>query len=89
MKLMPDYARELPLWHVDWWELSLTTSLLDDLADWQHAFDVGFDEVKGWRSDLAAKTWSDDAENLVARLRHELEGRFGLEVDLWPLEAAH
>lgn len=88
VKLMPDYACELPLWKVDWWEPSLSNSLLNDLADWQQGFDEGFDERKGWRSDPTAKTWANDAENLVARMRDELDGRFGLEVDLWPLDGA-
>lgn len=87
MKLMSDYACGLPLWNVNWWELSLSNSLLDDLAHWQQGFDEDSTR-KGWRSDPAAKAWANDAENLVARMRDELDGRFGLEVDLWPLEGA-
>jgi hypothetical protein len=83
---MPEYLCELPLWHVSWWELSLSNALLNDLADWQQAFDDGFDERRGWKSDLAAQSWADDADTLVARLRDELKGRLDLEVDLWPLD---
>ena len=88
VKLMPDYACELPLWNAAWWDLSLSNSLLNDLADWQEAFDAGFQEVEGWRTVQAAEAWGADAAILVARLRDELGGRLGLEVDLWPLEAA-
>ena len=49
VKFMPEYGCELPLRYVDWWRLSLTPSLLDALADWQAAFDLGFlrDELGG------------------------------------------
>jgi hypothetical protein len=84
---MADYACELPLWGVDWWELTLSNSLLDDLADWQEAFDDGFDPAKGWRGASAREAWAAQAAGLCDRLETELGGRFELEVDLWPLES--
>jgi hypothetical protein len=86
VKLMPDYGCDLPLWHVEWWELSLSTPLLNDLADWQDVFDASFHETKGWSSTRVAEAWAGNAEDLAARLRLELPGRFHLEVDLWPLD---
>ena len=85
---MPEYQCVLPLWPVNWWELSLSPSLLDDLADWQQAFDDGFYETKGWKSVEAAAAWEADAGLLIDRLRNELGGRFELDIDLWPLEPA-
>lgn len=85
VELMPDYGCELPLWQADWWELSLSTSLLNDLADWQEMFDGGFHETKGWRNADMAQAWKVEAEDLIARLRIELGGQVRLEIDLWPL----
>ncbi|MGI8711349.1 MAG: hypothetical protein ACR2LA_10185 [Acidimicrobiales bacterium] len=72
----------------DWWQLSLSTSLLNDLADWQEVFDGGFHETKGWRSAEMAQAWKAEAEDFIARLRIELSGQTRLEIDLWPLEPA-
>jgi len=88
VKLMADYGCELPLWGADWWELGLSGSLLDDLADWQQRFDEGFDPFGGWRKGFDPETWTADAGVLARRLRDELDPAIQLEVDLWPTDPA-
>lgn len=86
---MPEYAIEVPLWNHNWEDLGLPAALLDDLADWQEAFDAHFDPGSGWGNGpaaLAAKqAWAKRADELVARLREALPEGMSLEVDLWPL----
>jgi hypothetical protein len=87
VKLMPDYAAELPLWHYHWWDLNLPPELLNELADWQQAFDANFDPFKGWSSQGAKLEWAAEGERLIEKVRTALPTGFTVEVDLWPLDA--
>jgi len=88
VKLMVDYGCELPLWPAAWRALALSPALLDALADWQDAFERGFDPMRGWSQPAANEAWAADAVVLADRLRHELGPDTVLEVDLWPIEDA-
>jgi hypothetical protein len=85
IKLMPEYGVELPLWGAEWWQLGLTTDLLNDLADWQDQFDTGFHYETGWNSNDIADGWARRGDELAAELRQQLAPTIPLHVDLWPV----
>lgn len=88
MRLMPDYAGDLPLrWGRPLDEVDLSPWLLDRLAQWQHDFDANFDRYAGgWQSPEAREKWKQEADRLVIELQAALPRDIELEVDLWPLE---
>jgi hypothetical protein len=88
MRLMPDYAGDLPLrWGRPLEQVDLSPWLLDRLAQWQHDFDVNFDPYAGgWQSPEAREKWKQEAHGLVIELRTALPRDIELKVDLWPLE---
>ena len=86
LRLMPDYAADLPLWGRSPEQLRLSSWLLDRLALWQDEFDRNFDPFSGWTTPEARDKWSREADRLARELRAALPDEIELEVDLWPLE---
>jgi hypothetical protein len=90
LRLMPDYAADLPLWGAHLKELNLSGRLLDELGDWQQQFDDNFDPSSGWSSDEVKAEWAERAAVLEVDLRIEITVKARLEVELWPLgEGGH
>lgn len=86
IELSPDYGVTIPLWpQEDRTETLIPTDLLERLIAWQQLFNVNFEPGSGWTS-MAVKTkWTEEAVQLEADLRAAVDGRFAVEVDLWPL----
>jgi len=76
---------ELPLWGADWWELGLTSQLLDELADWQERFDTNFRPETGWLGDAIADDWERCAGELASAVAEQLSADVGYRIDLWPI----
>ncbi len=86
LRLMPDYAANVPLWGGDIDALDLSPWLLDRLAQWQDDFNANFDASTGWSSSEARERWGELGARLAGELRRALPDGVTLEVDLWPLE---
>ena len=88
--LEPDYGAELPLTSEEegmlgWRQTGFSLQLLDQLADWQEAFEAGHHYDTGWRSPQLRAEWARQARELEAAIRAELGSRAELVVHLWPL----
>lgn len=89
--LEPDYGAELPLTSEEegmlgWRQTGFPPQLLDQLADWQEAFEAGFHYDTGWRSPQLRDAWARQARELEAEVRAELGSHAVLVVHLWPLQ---
>ena len=87
--LEPDYGAELPLTSEEgmlgWRRTGFSPQLLDQLADWQEAFEAGFHYDTGWRSPQLRDEWARQAGELEVAVRAELSSHAQLVVHLWPL----
>ena len=86
LKLMPEYACEMPLWNCHWRDLNLSPGLLARLAAWQRQFDMNFHYEDGWMEDSEREAWTLESVLLVEGLKKQLPRSVILEVDLWPIE---
>jgi hypothetical protein len=88
--LEPDYGAELPLTSAEegmlgWQQTGFSPQLLDQLADWQEAFEAGFHYGTGWCSLRLRDEWARQASELEGAVRAELGSHAELVVHLWPL----
>ena len=72
--LEPDYGAELPLTSEEegmlgWRQTGFSPQLLDQLADWQEAFEAGFHYDTAWRSPQLRDEWARQARELEAAVR--------------------
>ena len=86
VKLMPEYAVNIPFWpRADSTDALIPKELLRRVELWQTDFENNFVPESGWKSDAAKIRWAQMARVLETDLREALRGVAELEVDLWPL----
>ena len=87
VRLSPDYGAPSPLWpnSVEIEEL-VSSGLLEQLMEWQLAFEQHFDDENGWTSPEVKARWADQAVVLERELRLEFGPDVEIEVELWPIE---
>ncbi len=86
VELSPEFGVEIPLWPQDGETHALIpAALLERLITWQRSFRANFNPHSGWTSLTINTQWAEEALELEADLRAAFEGRFRVEVDLWPL----
>ena len=86
VKLMPEYAVDIPFWpRANSTDALIPKELLRRLELWQTEFENNFVPESGWKSDEAKLRWAQMARVLETDLRAALAGVAELEVDLWPL----
>ena len=66
--LEPDCGADLPLTSEEegipgWQQTGFSPQLLDQLADWQEAFEAGFHHLTGWRSPQLRDQWAGRPAN--------------------------
>jgi hypothetical protein len=86
--LSPDYGAPSPLWpnSAEIEEL-VSSGLLEQLMEWQLAFEQHFDDENGWTSPEVKARWADQAVVLERELRLEFGPDVEIEVELWPIES--
>jgi len=85
---MVDHSADWPLWLPDGMTtpdvLGLSEALTAGLAEWQAAFDAGFDPERGWRAAATRERHASLGEQLHQQLMQEVGRLYAVVLDDWP-----
>lgn len=91
VRLMNDYAAGWPLWWTEGLQaepqlLRLSADLEARLRMWARHFDDHFDPYTRWDSEASERLHAAIADELILRLKDEIDADLAVHPDLWELQ---